>query len=224
MSALGGTADTENELRVPLLAAQLLSIATPITGFACALYFWSRLAHVIVYTLGIPVLRTLAFAGRFAAQAGPASACDLQVELTASLLPLARTPTPKRKWRGQEPIKLPPPPVCRASDYPLPQRRCRSRARASLRTRGARALPSWDSKRGVAVRQGLRFLRAELPRILATPPEVLLPRMVRVIEGFAGAGWMSGSVTYLARSQTLARQDRRRRARGRHGQVWTALA
>ena len=109
MSALGGTADTENELRVPLLAAQLLSIATPITGFACALYFWSRLAHVIVYTLGIPVLRTLAFAGRFAAQAGPASACDLQVELTASLLPLARTPTPKRKWRGQEPIKLPPP-------------------------------------------------------------------------------------------------------------------
>jgi hypothetical protein len=27
-------------------------------------------------------------------------------------------------------------------------------------------------ERGVAVRQGLRFLRAELPRILAAPPEV----------------------------------------------------
>ncbi len=36
-------------------------------------------------------------------------------------------------------------------------------------------------ERGVAVRQGLRFLRAELPRILATPPEVLSPGMVRII-------------------------------------------
>src|SRR5947208_12759439 len=35
-------------------------------------------------------------------------------------------------------------------------------------------------ERGVAVRQGLRFLRAELPRILATPSDVLSPCMVRV--------------------------------------------
>jgi transposase len=41
-------------------------------------------------------------------------------------------------------------------------------------------------ERGVAVRQGLRFLRAELPRILATPSDVLSPRMVRVIEDLAG--------------------------------------
>lgn len=41
-------------------------------------------------------------------------------------------------------------------------------------------------ERGIAVRQGQRFLRAELPRILATPPEVLSPRMVRLIEGLAG--------------------------------------
>jgi transposase len=41
-------------------------------------------------------------------------------------------------------------------------------------------------ERGVAVRQGLRFLRAELPRILAAPPDVLSPRMVRVIEDLAG--------------------------------------
>ena len=40
-------------------------------------------------------------------------------------------------------------------------------------------------ERGIAVRQGLRFLRAELPRILATPPDVLSPRMVRIIEGLA---------------------------------------
>ena len=33
-------------------------------------------------------------------------------------------------------------------------------------------------ERGIAVRQGLRFLRVELPRLLATPPDVLSPRMV----------------------------------------------
>jgi hypothetical protein len=37
-------------------------------------------------------------------------------------------------------------------------------------------------ERGVAVRQGLRFLRAELPRILATPPDVLSARMVDLAE------------------------------------------
>ncbi len=40
-------------------------------------------------------------------------------------------------------------------------------------------------ERGVAVRQGQRFFRAELPRILAIPPDVLSPRMVRIIEGLA---------------------------------------
>jgi transposase len=62
-------------------------------------------------------------------------------------------------------------------------------------------------ERGVAVRQGLRFLRAELPRILATPPDVLSCRMVRVIEGLA-EDWrrfderierLSGEITALAR-------------------------
>jgi len=41
-------------------------------------------------------------------------------------------------------------------------------------------------ERGIAVRQGLRFLRAELPRILAAPCDALSPRMLRVIEGLAG--------------------------------------
>jgi transposase len=40
-------------------------------------------------------------------------------------------------------------------------------------------------ERGIAVRQGQRFLRAELPRILATSPDVLSARMVRVIEDLA---------------------------------------
>ena len=39
------------------------------TVIACAVYFWSRLVHAIVYTMGIPVLRTLAFAVGFLAQA-----------------------------------------------------------------------------------------------------------------------------------------------------------
>ena len=41
-------------------------------------------------------------------------------------------------------------------------------------------------ERGIAVRQGLRFLRAELPCILAAPPDVLSSRMVRVIKDLAG--------------------------------------
>jgi transposase len=43
-------------------------------------------------------------------------------------------------------------------------------------------------ERGVAVRQGQRFLRAELPRILTAPSDVLSPRMVRLIERLAD-GW-----------------------------------
>jgi uncharacterized MAPEG superfamily protein len=39
------------------------------TVIACAVYFWARLAHAIVYAMGIPVLRTLAFLVGFAAQA-----------------------------------------------------------------------------------------------------------------------------------------------------------
>src|ERR1700693_3873216 len=61
-------------------------------------------------------------------------------------------------------------------------------------------------ERGIAVRQGQRFLRAELPRILATPPDVLSPRMVRIVEDLAG-DWrrfderiehLSGEITALA--------------------------
>ena len=41
-------------------------------------------------------------------------------------------------------------------------------------------------ERGVAVRQGIRFLRAELPTILATRTDTLSPRMLRMIEDLAG--------------------------------------
>jgi uncharacterized MAPEG superfamily protein len=42
-----------------VLIAHALNISNGVTVAACAVYFWARLAHLIVYTLGIPVLRTL---------------------------------------------------------------------------------------------------------------------------------------------------------------------
>jgi uncharacterized MAPEG superfamily protein len=38
------------------------------TVYASAVYFWARVAHLIVYTLGLPVFRTLAFTVGFFAQ------------------------------------------------------------------------------------------------------------------------------------------------------------
>jgi transposase len=64
-------------------------------------------------------------------------------------------------------------------------------------------------ERGIAVRQGIRFLRADLPRILAMPPEVLSPRMVCVIGDLAG-DWrrlderiegLSGEIEVIARQE-----------------------
>jgi transposase len=40
-------------------------------------------------------------------------------------------------------------------------------------------------ERGIAVRQGFRFLRAALPDVLATPSDVLSPRIVHIIEDLA---------------------------------------
>ena len=42
--------------------------STESTVIACAVYFWARLAHVVVYTMGVPVLRTLSFTVGFLAQ------------------------------------------------------------------------------------------------------------------------------------------------------------
>jgi uncharacterized MAPEG superfamily protein len=52
-----------------VLITQALGISTGVTATACVMYFWARLAHYIIYTLGIPVLRTLSFAAGFIAQA-----------------------------------------------------------------------------------------------------------------------------------------------------------
>jgi uncharacterized MAPEG superfamily protein len=51
-----------------LILAQL-DYSTKWTAYAAAVYFWARVAHVIVYTLGLPIFRTLAFTVGFFAQA-----------------------------------------------------------------------------------------------------------------------------------------------------------
>jgi uncharacterized MAPEG superfamily protein len=52
-----------------VLILNLLHVSTANTVLACVLFFWARLAYVIVYALGIPVLRTLSFVVGFIAQA-----------------------------------------------------------------------------------------------------------------------------------------------------------
>jgi uncharacterized MAPEG superfamily protein len=51
-----------------VLIAHMMSVSTPLTMVAAEGYFVARLAHYVVYLLGIPVLRTLSFLAGWAAQ------------------------------------------------------------------------------------------------------------------------------------------------------------
>ena len=51
-----------------VLILNAIDYSSPTTVLACAVYFWARVAHLIVYTLGLPVFRTLAFTVGFIAQ------------------------------------------------------------------------------------------------------------------------------------------------------------
>jgi uncharacterized MAPEG superfamily protein len=51
-----------------VLILDAMGHSTHMTVLACAVYFWARLAHAIIYALGIPIARTLAFALGFVAQ------------------------------------------------------------------------------------------------------------------------------------------------------------
>lgn len=51
-----------------VLTAHVLGISTPATKAAVMIYFFARLVHFLVYTLGVPVARTLAFAVGWGAQ------------------------------------------------------------------------------------------------------------------------------------------------------------
>ncbi|WP_027576067.1 IS110 family transposase [Bradyrhizobium sp. WSM1743] len=64
-------------------------------------------------------------------------------------------------------------------------------------------------ERGIAVRQGLRFLRAELPSILARQTDVLSPRMVHILEDLS-ADWrrLDARIEGLSEEiETLAHQN-----------------
>jgi uncharacterized MAPEG superfamily protein len=52
-----------------VLILNAIDYSSSTTVLACNVYFWSRLAHAIVYTFGIPVFRTLTFTVGFIAQA-----------------------------------------------------------------------------------------------------------------------------------------------------------
>jgi transposase len=56
----------------------------------------------------------------------------------------------------------------------------------SQRTGTINQIRAFLLERGIAVRQELRFLRAELPGILAARSDLLTPRMAHIIEGLAG--------------------------------------
>jgi transposase len=65
-------------------------------------------------------------------------------------------------------------------------------------------------ERGIAVRQGLRFLRTELPCILATRTDALSPRMLRILEDLS-ADWrrLDARIEGLSSEiEALARQDK----------------
>ena len=51
-----------------VLALQISGISSAATVNACVVYFFARLVHYLVFTLGIPVVRVLAFAAGVAAQ------------------------------------------------------------------------------------------------------------------------------------------------------------
>ena len=86
----------------------------------------------------------------------------------------------------------------------------RVRARlVSQRTGIINQIRAFLLERGIAVRQGQRYLRSALPGILATPTDALSPRMVRIVEDLAG-DWrrLDGRIEGLSDEiDTLARQD-----------------
>lgn len=51
-----------------VVALAIAGISTPATVAACKLYFFARLAHFAIYTLGIPFVRTVVFVAGFIAQ------------------------------------------------------------------------------------------------------------------------------------------------------------
>lgn len=43
------------------IIVHMLSLGSPMTAAAAAIFFFARVAHAVIYTFGIPLLRTIAF-------------------------------------------------------------------------------------------------------------------------------------------------------------------
>jgi len=50
------------------LGIHVLGMSSSFTVLLCSIYFFARLAHFVIYVMGIPVLRTLAFAAGWLVQ------------------------------------------------------------------------------------------------------------------------------------------------------------
>lgn len=68
MKAHGNAVENLVVFAALVLAAELAGATNGATATACVVFFWARLAHAVVYTLGIPWLRTLAFVVGFGAE------------------------------------------------------------------------------------------------------------------------------------------------------------
>ena len=82
------------------------------------------------------------------------------------------------------------------------------------RTAVINQIRSFLLERGIPVRQGIRFLRLQLPDILAKRTDVLSPRMIRIIEGLIGdwchlderIEYVTTEIEVLARDNESCRQ------------------
>ncbi len=69
MAAHGNAVENLMVFAPLVLIAHVVGISTALTQTAAMLYFFSRLAHAVVFTLGMPaIVRILAFFGGFIAQ------------------------------------------------------------------------------------------------------------------------------------------------------------
>ena len=51
-----------------VLCIEFIKINSETTAMACLIFFWSRVAHLVVFSFGIPLLRPIIFVVGFAAQ------------------------------------------------------------------------------------------------------------------------------------------------------------
>jgi transposase len=83
--------------------------------------------------------------------------------------------------------------------------RVRSRL-VGQRTAVINQIRSFLLERGIAVRQGPRFLRQQLPEILAKRIDVLSPRMIGMIEDLAGALIQSLSMRFVTALRRIGKR------------------